>query len=382
MELKEQLNEQQNYCTKPSIDYIIVKLAARCNIACTYCYWFKDESVYAAPKRMTAATQEKFADRLRELLADYPPINLPLILHGGEPLLFGKKNFDYFCTLLRDRTADIDANVSFAITTNAMLIDADWVELFRKHEVAVSVSLDGNQEINDAQRVDFQGNGTYTRVIQGVNLLRAADICTSFLTVCNPQSDPRVLLEHFCNDLNITHFDVLVPEITHDVPYISIADYYINLFDQWIENYSQKGITIRILDSMMKVLLGKYSTIDSIGYGDVTSVTLYTDGQFGGSDEVNSTGNNLTYRNVFDHPLSSITTAKDWKEFLDASRNLHEKCNQCRYKMECGGGSLQTRWKSTSRFNNPSVYCEDYQKIFDHIAIKLVENIDTINPDL
>ena len=30
--------------------FILVKLAARCNINCSYCYWFRDKSVYDLPK--------------------------------------------------------------------------------------------------------------------------------------------------------------------------------------------------------------------------------------------------------------------------------------------------------------------------------------------
>ena len=29
--------------------FVLVKLASRCNINCTYCYWFRDAEVYEKP---------------------------------------------------------------------------------------------------------------------------------------------------------------------------------------------------------------------------------------------------------------------------------------------------------------------------------------------
>ena len=34
-----------------------MKLAQRCNIACTYCYWFRDADVYKKPAVLTAETE-------------------------------------------------------------------------------------------------------------------------------------------------------------------------------------------------------------------------------------------------------------------------------------------------------------------------------------
>jgi uncharacterized protein len=33
----------------------------------------------------------------------------------------------------------------------------------------------------------------------------------------------------------------------------------------------------------------------------------------------------------------------------------------------CGGGHLAQRWSAERRFDNPSVYCESWKRIFAHI---------------
>ena len=35
------------------ITQLLVKVATRCNIDCSYCYWFRDAAVYDKPKLMS-----------------------------------------------------------------------------------------------------------------------------------------------------------------------------------------------------------------------------------------------------------------------------------------------------------------------------------------
>ena len=36
------------------ISQLLIKVASRCNIDCSYCYWFRDAAVYSKPKLMSA----------------------------------------------------------------------------------------------------------------------------------------------------------------------------------------------------------------------------------------------------------------------------------------------------------------------------------------
>ena len=62
------------------------------------------------------------------------------------------------------------------MTTNAILVDDEWIELFKAHDVDVSISLDGPAEINDKYRVDFKGRGTLAQTLEGFERLRAAGL--------------------------------------------------------------------------------------------------------------------------------------------------------------------------------------------------------------
>ena len=75
------------------ISQLLVKVASRCNIDCSYCYWFRDAAVYNKPKLMSDEVLQQLLLRIEEHVARYSLIDFPIILHGGEPLLWGVENF-------------------------------------------------------------------------------------------------------------------------------------------------------------------------------------------------------------------------------------------------------------------------------------------------
>jgi len=48
----------------PVFTFVLVKLASRCNINCTYCYWFRDADVYRKPAVLTVYAEDAFCQRL------------------------------------------------------------------------------------------------------------------------------------------------------------------------------------------------------------------------------------------------------------------------------------------------------------------------------
>jgi hypothetical protein len=50
----------------------------------------------------------------------------------------------------------------------------------------------------------------------------------------------------------------------------------------------------------------------------------------------------------------------------NASLNPCDQCLQCEYLDACGGGHLAQRWSPERNFDNPSVYCDSWKRIFEH----------------
>jgi uncharacterized protein len=348
---------------------LLVKLAMRCNIACTYCYWFRDETVYDAPPLLTADVQAAFIDRLARHLERFRPEAFPLMFHGGEPLLFGKARFARLVEELLSVAAATGTRLPLSIQTNAMLVDNEWAALLHDLDVNVGVSIDGPPAVHDARRVDFRGNGTYDRTRRGIELLQQAGVPLGALAVCDPAGDAGALLAHIVHDLGVFHLDVLVPDATHEDRPLSISRFYVELFDAWVGGYADRGVNIRVIDSMLSGLLGGRSQSQSIGYGPVTTVTLLTDGSLEALDVCRVAGTAATKgtHSVLTHDIQDVARDPLWREVHHASLHLAAPCEACELKMACGGGHVASRWSEAARFDNPSVYCEDYKAIFGHV---------------
>jgi len=189
--------------------FVLVKLAARCNIKCTYCYWFRDAMVYQKPAVLTPEAEDQFCTRLEEHIREFGLPFFLLVFHGGEPLLFPKRRFDAFLKKLREVEQRTGCMIKRGLTTNAILVDDEWIALFKVHDVSVTVSLDGPAEINDKYRVDFKGRGTLAQTLEGLALLRAAGLDPGLISVCNPGTDPEKVLDFVVNELGYTQFDIL-----------------------------------------------------------------------------------------------------------------------------------------------------------------------------
>lgn len=348
---------------------LIVKLAMRCNIACKYCYWFRDDDVMAKPSLLQPDVAAALAVRLAEHLHTHRLDHFTLLFHGGEPLLFGKSRFAVLAQSLRDVEKHTGVPLRLGMTTNAILMDQEWADLLRNFRVSVSVSIDGPPEIHDRRRVDHKGRGTHARVIAGLHVLRDNGFDPGVLAVCDPATDPRAVLHHLVDELRFDALDILAPDHCHDDEAPSISAYYRQLFDTWFDEYAGRGVRVRYLDAIIAGLLGGTSHTHSIGGGPITSATLLTDGSLEALDTLRTAGTGATRSqlNIRNHPLQAVVDDPLWREARYASTNLPSTCRACERVGVCGGGHIASRWSVARRFDNPSVYCADILSIVEHV---------------
>jgi uncharacterized protein len=349
--------------------FVLVKLASRCNIKCTYCYWFRDAEVYNKPPVLTPEAEDTFCLRLEEHIRAFElPIFL-LVFHGGEPLLFPKRRFAALQKKLNEIERRTGCVIKRGVTTNAILVDDEWIELFKAYDIGVSISLDGPAEINDKYRVDFKGRGTLAQTLEGFERLRTAGLDPGLISVCNADTDPERVLAFVAGELGMKQFDILPPDATHADNPAPIADYFIRLFDVWLDKYAAQGVRIDTLDAMIRGLAGRLSLSDTIGLGPIDTVTLMPDGSLEPLDVLRIAGNGSTASktHVSSHAIQDVVNDPVWREAFEASTSLCETCQKCEYLDACGGGHLAQRWSAERRFDNPSVYCESWKRIFAHI---------------
>ena len=153
------------------IDTVLVKAASRCNLDCSYCYVYNlgDEGWKSQPRRMSDAVIGAVTDQL-SLLSHTQSRPLSVVLHGGEPLLLG---IDLTRRLIAGLKSSLRADAGLHIQTNGVLLTDEFIDLFDRYDVGISISLDGPVKLHDRHRRDRRGDGSHERVVAGVARLVA-----------------------------------------------------------------------------------------------------------------------------------------------------------------------------------------------------------------
>ncbi len=140
---------------------LCMHIAHTCNLNCSYC--FASQGKYHGDRAMMSFEVGKQAFDF--LIANSGTRkNLEVDFFGGEPLM----NFDVVKELVayaRSIEKDHGKNFRFTLTTNGVLIDDDVIEFANKEMSNVVLSLDGRKEVHDRFRVDYNGKGSWEKIV-------------------------------------------------------------------------------------------------------------------------------------------------------------------------------------------------------------------------
>lgn len=354
---------------------VILKVASRCNLNCSYCYVYNkgDSSWRGQPKQMTPAVFEAALQRTADHCRRSGQDAVRITFHGGEPLLAGPEQFGRWCDAARRRIGDI-CRVDLSLQTNGTLIDERWVELFRRYEVSVGISLDGPAQVHDAARVDHAGRGSYDHVRRGLRLLQHGGVPTQVLCVLQPGSDSLATHRHFV-ELGVTRLNYLLPDFTHDTIQpvrarygpTPCADVLLPILEEW---WSRGDIDLRVglFWNMARVILGGDSHIDL--FGDASRyqyVFVETSGEIEGLDvlRVCQTGLPATGLHVLRDEFAAIADVSPLhRAVIFDGVPLPTGCKACPERHTCGGGYLPHRFSTARQFDNPTVWCADMLSLF------------------
>lgn len=350
---------------------IILKLSERCNINCTYCYVFNKGSSISddAPPALTEesiADFRKFIDRAHD---EYDIGTLQIDFHGGEPLMLKKQRFAHLCEELL-QTRRPGSTLSLALQTNGILVDDGWIDLFRRYDVFVSVSIDGTRAVNDRYRLDKRGRGTYDRTVAGLRRLQAAHrdgrlpYAPGVLSVINPEACGAETYRHFVDDLGVRGFDFLLPDDSYDdapVDDDGIGRFLTGALDEWIRD-GDPSIRVRIFHTHLARLLGA-ADAGVLGHTPTVSgtyaFTVGADGIARVDDTLRSTADPIfdPIGHVADSSLGEILSSPAFRQYEAIGGQLPEACGSCIWNRVCSGGRIVNRFSRQQRFDRKTVYC-------------------------
>lgn len=358
-----------------------------CNINCHYCY--ERRKPYPNALMLKPDVLRKFLS-----LCDGRP--LAVELHGGEPLLIGRRKMgDLFDELRR-----YEGPVTISMQTNGILLNKAWLDFFDSEwpDIEIGISLDGDEQGN-AHRVDFADRPTYRKVTQALELMASRGRNVGVIVVVTRRilgragevldtlskfEAVKVIKLSGCLDFNVKTKDYQTPNrkslqllnpegvgmpgwaTTPD----EYADFLIEAFEHWSATRSYGSYVLEPFFSVIRSLSGLPTSYTSFSdRKEPFVVTLYPDGRIGSSDELSMPG----------ALLGTVETATGMDDLLTLDTNpklrkdlsaLLNKCAGCSHEASCRGGALPDRL----RFEGTGFeedYCDYRRKVIDHVAAAL-----------
>ena len=126
-------------------------LGVKCNLRCPYCY--------QNPQRVAGNVADTYD--IARMMEAVEAEGGPFTLFGGEALLIPKHDLETLFAWGKEKYG------RSSIQTNATLIDADHIEMFKKYSVSVGMSLDGPLNLNDTR---WAGSLSKTRELSSKSL--------------------------------------------------------------------------------------------------------------------------------------------------------------------------------------------------------------------
>lgn len=368
---------------------IVLKLAANCNLACDYCYFYErgNNSFQRHSALLSEATEGAFIGFVERVTGQAQFGTVQVDFHGGEPLLFPKRRFNDLCLALRSAIPS-GTKLLLNVQTNGTLIDADWVDIFAEHDVAVGLSIDGPKLVHDLHRFDKQGRGSYEAAVRGLKLLQDAAsfgrlaeepavLCVYDFSV--PVED---IVRHLKVDLGVRNFNLLFDDKTHDnfVPGAIIHEGVYSTIRKLMPEIGEvRMLPLDHAESQLRVRRFNRALFEFDQVRNVI-ISVASNGEISPADHIGVCSPEYQFEglNVSTAHLSDVLGAKGHQALLAAQAAIPSGCTQCCWRNVCRGGELVHRYSSERKFDNPSVYCGILQDLYGSSAAALMRQGRTV----
>jgi uncharacterized protein len=343
-----------------------------------------DKSYMSQPKFMSDEIRDAMIMRIGSHAKRHEVGRVSIVIHGGEPLIFGKERLRSWVTKVRGGLLEYGVDVVFGMQSNGTLIDEEWIDLLADLKVTIGISIDGPERYHNKYRVDHQGNGSFQDVIQGIKLIRehpkGRDVFAGFLSVMNTDVPPSEFFD-FMSSTGTHAFNVLFPRANYAYPpevgTLSYGDWLIQLFDLWFEK-DDPNLRVRLFSDAIQLFFGsKMDGGEGLGTNPFGLIVIETNGSIEPSDNLKVCGDGFTKLglNVLTDELDKALHHPLVNMACKAERYLCNTCMNCDFVKVCGGGLSVERYSHRNGFDNPSVYCTDLQRLYGHIRSVILSSL-------
>lgn len=368
--------------------YVMTKpVGAVCNLACDYCYYLEKANLYKDISKhvMSDELLEKF---IREYIGSQTMPQVLFTWHGGEtlmrPLSFYKRVMELQQKYAGGRTIDN------CIQTNGTLLTDEWCEFFKKNNWLVGVSIDGPQEFHDEYRKNRQGRPSFTKVMQGIHLLKKHGVEWNALAVVNDfNADYPLDFYHFFKEIDC-HYIQFTPIVERISPHADgrhlasplqederLADFSVSpeqwgnflciLFDEWVRQ-DVGNFFIQLFDSTLANWVGAQPGVCTMAKTCGHAGVMEFNGDVYSCDHFVFPEYKLG--NIHEKTLVEMMYSERQMKFGQMKQDsLPRQCKECEFLFACNGECPKNRFSRTADGEPGLNYlCKGYHQFFQHVA--------------
>lgn len=360
-----------------------------CNLKCTYCYYLEKKNLYpdTLDFRMRDEILENFTRQYIEA-NDVPLINF--VWQGGEPMLMGLGFFKKALELQRKYSNG--RKIENVFQTNGTLIDEDFCRFFRDNHFLVGVSIDGPEELHNAFRHTNSDKGSFSKVMEGIELLHKHNVEFNTLSVVNRKNSYHPLdVYRFLKQIG-SGFIQFIPIVERAMPEAVPGDLKLVApihgreakITEWSVEPEQYGeFLCAVFDEWVRQDVGKfYVQIFDVTLanwvGENPGLCVFTE-TCGDAAVMEHNGDlfccdHFVYReyklgNILSNSLREMMRSDQQVKFgRDKRDTLPRFCFECEYRFACNGECPKHRFEITPDGQYGLNYlCRSYKRFFSHV---------------
>ncbi len=372
----------------------IFVVTLRCDHSCPYCQVSRqseDKAAFDMTKEM--------ADRSLDFVFRSPSQALKIEFQGGEPLL----NFDmvkYIVIEAKNRNLAFNRHIAFVIATTLSLLTDEILSFCKEHEILISSSLDGPEELHNKNR-PRPGRDSYKKFTEGLVRARLAlgyDRVGALMTTTE-QSLPAVrnIIDEY---LKLGFNEIFLRPLS---PYgfaIKTKKFAAYNTERWL-NFYKEGLSyiielnksgVRFVEQYASMILTKMLTSTDPGYVDlmnpsgigIAAIVFNYDGGVYASDESRMLAEmgdkSFLLGNVLHNTYEEVMLSDKLLDAVEDSFTLSAPmCTDCAFEPYCGADPVYHHaiHKDYVGKKPLSEFCKRNMEIFKHL-ISLMESDDEI----
>ncbi|MBL8025392.1 MAG: anaerobic sulfatase maturase, partial [Fibrobacteres bacterium] len=345
-----------------SFSLLIKPTSADCNLRCAYCFYLEKSALYPAKPvhRMNSAT-------LKAMIGKCMSIGMEQTIfswQGGEPLLMG---LDFFreAVTLQATLGKKGQNVSNTIQTNGVLLKGDWLNFFNEFSFLVGLSIDGPQEIYDANRFATGGRSVFKDVMDAVKLLQLFKTQFNVLTVISTANATKAKdVYRFIKSLGV-NFHQYIPAV-RTPGQISKGDnfsitgeeygrFLLDLFEEWYPR-DTRTVSIRLFDSIINVLVRGNPFYCEMGSSCSDYFVVEYNGDVYPCDFFVEPSHKLG--NINSVSFEDLRSSEKYRKFSKLKMPQVDECRDCEFLSLCHGGCTRHRDYTTATSKAKTALCD------------------------